>query len=142
MLQLKETIMQIKEYKDFNIDEIKNLYDAVGWKVYTDNMDNLMRGYENSLKVLAAFDGNKLIGIIRAVGDGFTIVFIQDILVIPSEQRKGIGKALVKAMINLYPKVRQIELATDIDTKTISFYKSLDFREFSELGCCGFMRLL
>nr|WP_276940028.1 GNAT family N-acetyltransferase [Helcococcus sueciensis] len=134
--------MQIKEYKDFNIDEIKNLYDAVGWKVYTDNMDNLMRGYENSLKVLAAFDGNKLIGIIRAVGDGFTIVFIQDILVIPSEQRKGIGKALVKAMINLYPKVRQIELATDIDTKTISFYKSLDFREFSELGCCGFMRLL
>lgn len=134
--------MQIKEYKDFNIDEIKNLYDAVGWKVYTDNMDNLMRGYENSLKVLAAFDGNELIGIIRAVGDGFTIVFIQDILVIPSEQRKGIGKALVKAMINLYPKVRQIELATDIDTKTISFYKSLDFREFSELGCCGFMRLL
>ena len=134
--------MQIKEYKDFNIDEIKNLYDAVGWQVYTDNMDNLMRGYENSLKVLAAFDGNKLIGIIRALGDGFTIVFIQDILVIPSEQRKGIGKALVKAMINLYPKVRQIELATDIDTKTISFYKSLDFREFSELGCCGFMRLL
>lgn len=134
--------MQIKEYKDFNIDEIKNLYDAVGWKVYTDNMDNLMRGYENSLKVLAAFDGDKLIGIIRAVGDGFTIVFIQDILVIPSEQRKGIGKALVKAMINLYPKVRQIELATDIDTKTISFYKSLDFRESSELGCCGFMRLL
>lgn len=24
--------MQIKEYKDFNIDEIKNLYDAVGWR--------------------------------------------------------------------------------------------------------------
>ncbi|MDU2584716.1 MAG: GNAT family N-acetyltransferase [Anaerococcus prevotii] len=134
--------MQIKEYKDFNIDEIKNLYDAVGWKVYTDNMDNLMRGYENSLKVLAAFDGNKLIGIIRAVGDGFTIVFIQDILVIPSEQRKGIGKALVKAMIDLYPEVRQIELATDIDTKTIGFYKSLGFKELSEVGCCGFMRLL
>ncbi|MDU3137647.1 MAG: GNAT family N-acetyltransferase [Anaerococcus prevotii] len=105
-------------------------------------MDNLMRGYENSLKVLAAFDGNKLIGIIRAVGDGFTIVFIQDILVIPSEQRKGIGKALVKAMIDLYPEVRQIELATDIDTKTIGFYKSLGFKELSEVGCCGFMRLL
>lgn len=134
--------MQIREYRDFNIDEIKNLYDAVGWKAYTDNMDNLKRGFKNSLKVLAAFDGNKLIGIIRAVGDGFTIVFIQDILVIPSEQRTGIGKALVKAMINLYPKVRQIELATDIDTKTKAFYISLGFREFSELGCCGFMRLL
>ena len=134
--------MQIKEYKDFNIDEIKNLYDAVGWKAYTDNMDNLMRGYKNSLKLLAAFNGNKLIGIIRAVGDGFTIVFIQDVLVIPSEQRRGIGNALVKAMINLYPKVRQIELATDIDPKTIGFYKSPGFKELSELGCCGFMRLL
>lgn len=134
--------MQIREYRDFNIDEIKNLYDAVGWKAYTDNIDDLKRGFKNSLKVLAAFDGNKLIGIIRAVGDGFTIVFIQDILVIPSEQRTGIGKALVKAMINLYPKVRQIELATDIDTKTKAFYISLGFREFSELGCCGFMRLL
>ena len=78
--------MQIREYKDFDIDVIKNLYDAVGWKDYTDNMDNLMRGYKNLLKVLSAFNGNKLIEIIRAVGDGFTIVFIQDILVIPSEQ--------------------------------------------------------
>lgn len=142
MLQLKETIMQIKEYKDFNIDEIKNLYDSVGWKAYTENMDNLMRGFKNSLKVLAAFDGNKLIGIIRAVGDGYTIVFIQDVLVIPSEQGKGVGKSLLKAMIDLYPEVRQIELATDIDPKTIGFYKFLGFKELSELGCCGFMRLL
>lgn len=134
--------MQIREYKDFNIDEIKNLYDAVGWKAYTDNMDNLMRGYENSLKVLAAFDGNKLIGIIRAVGDGFTIVFIQDILVMPNEQGKGVGKSLLKTMIDFYPEVRQIELATDIESKTIGFYKSLGFKELSELGCCGFMRVL
>lgn len=134
--------MQIKEYKDFNIDEIKNLYDSVGWKAYTENMDNLMRGFKNSLKVLAAFDGNKLIGIIRAVGDGYTIVFIQDVLVIPSEQGKGVGKSLLKAMIDLYPEVRQIELATDIDPKTIGFYKFLGFKELSELGCCGFMRLL
>lgn len=132
----------IKEYREFNADEIKSLYDSVGWKAYTENMDNLMRGFKNSLKVLAAFDGNKLIGIIRAVGDGFTMVFIQDVLVIPSEQGKGVGKSLLKAMIDLYPEVRQIELATDIDTKTIGFYKSLGFKELSELGCCGFMRLL
>ncbi|MDY2928241.1 GNAT family N-acetyltransferase [Anaerococcus sp.] len=134
--------MMIKEYREFNADEIKSLYDSVGWKAYTENMDNLMRGFKNSLKVLAAFDGNKLIGIIRAVGDGFTMVFIQDVLVIPSEQGKGVGKSLLKAMIDLYPEVRQIELATDIDTKTIGFYKSLGFKELSELGCCGFMRLL
>ena len=134
--------MKIEEYKNFNMDEIKSLYDAVGWKAYTDNMTRLMKGYKNSLKVLAAFRDDELIGIIRAVGDGLTIVFIQDILVMPNEQRKGVGKSLLRAMIDLYPEVRQIELVTDIDPKTIGFYKSLGFKELSEVGCCGFMRLL
>ena len=134
--------MMIEEYTEFNMDEIKSLYDAVGWKAYTDNMTRLMKGYKNSLKVLAAFRDDELIGIIRAVGDGLTIVFIQDILVMPNEQRKGVGKSLLRAMIDLYPEVRQIELVTDIDPKTIGFYKSLGFKELSEVGCCGFMRLL
>lgn len=133
--------MQFKEYTKFNFDEIKKLYDAVGWTAYTDDMDSLEKGYEKSLKVLAAYESDKLLGIIRAVGDGFTVVFIQDILVFPEEQGKGIGKALIKAMLDSYPNVRQIQLTTDIDLKTIAFYKSVGFSELSEIDCCGFMRL-
>ena len=134
--------MEIREYTDFNVDQIRNLYDEVGWTSYTDDMDSLIKGYENSLKILAAFEDNKLLGVIRAVGDGYTIIFIQDILVLPDYQRKGIGKALLDSMMDLYPNVRQIELTTDIAPETIGFYSSLGFEEFSELGCCGFMRLL
>lgn len=133
--------MQIKEYTKFNFDEIKKLYDAVGWTAYTDDMDALEKGYKNSLKVLVAYEDDKLLGIIRAVGDGFTVVFIQDILVFPEEQGKGIGKALIKAMLDYYPNVRQIQLTTDIDPKTIAFYKSVGLTELSEIACCGFMRL-
>lgn len=133
--------MQIKEYTKFNFDEINKLYDAVGWTAYTDDMGSLEKGYENSLKILAAYEDDKLLGIIRAVGDGFTVVFIQDILVFPEEQGKGIGKALIKAMLDSYPNVRQIQLTTDIDPKTIAFYKSVGFIELSEIDCCGFMRL-
>ena len=133
--------MQIKEYTEFKFDEIKKLYIAVGWTAYTDDMDSLVKGYEKSLKVLAAYEDDKLLGIIRAVGDGFTVVFIQDILVLPEEQGKGIGKALIKAMLDCYPNVRQIHLTTDIDPKTIAFYKSVGFSELSEIDCCGFMRL-
>ena len=133
--------MHIKEYTKFNFNEIKKLYDAVGWTSYTDDMDALEKGYEKSLKVLAAYEDNKLLGIIRAVGDGFTVVFIQDILVFSEEQGKGIGKALIKAMLDSYPNVRQIQLTTDVDPKTIAFYKSVGFSELSEIDCCGFMRL-
>ena len=132
--------MEIKEYKEFKKDEILHLYSEVGWRAYTEDMESLQNGYSNSLLVLAAYDNDELLGIIRAVGDGYTIVFIQDILVYPGKQRQGVGTALLKAVLEHYPDVRQIELATDNTPKTIAFYRSMGFREFSEIGCCGFMR--
>lgn len=134
--------MEIREYSDYKADEILRLYKEVGWTAYTKDMSALEQGYKNSLLVLAAYDNDTLLGIIRTVGDGFTIVFVQDILVYPEHQRKGIGTALVKAVLDRYSNVRQIELATDNTIKTLAFYKSLGFSEFSEIGCSGFMRLL
>lgn len=132
--------MEIKEYKEYKEDEIKRLYTEVGWSAYTENMQTLEQGYKNSLLVLAAYEGEELLGIIRVVGDGFTIIFVQDILVFPEKQREGIGTALLKAVLEKYPDVRQIELVTDNTPKTVAFYKSLGFYELSEIGCCGFMR--
>ncbi len=132
--------MEIKEYKEYNEEEIARLYTAVGWTAYTDNIRVLREGYKNSMLVLAAYDGDELLGIIRTVGDGATIVFVQDILVFPDKQRHGIGTALLKEILNRYPDVRQIELATDNTAKTMAFYKSMGFSEMSEIGCCGFMK--
>ena len=132
--------MEIKEYKEYKEDEIKRLYTEVGWSAYTENMQTLEQGYKNSLLVLAAYENEELLGIIRVVGDGFTIIFVQDILVFPEKQREGIGTALLKAVLEKYPGVRQIELVTDNTPKTVAFYKSLAFYELSEIGCCGFMR--
>ena len=132
--------MEIREYTEYIEKEIVRLYTEVGWTAYTDNLSALRRGFENSLLVLAAFENNELIGIIRVVGDGFTIVFVQDILVFPNQQRKGVGSLLLQAILDRYKDVRQIELATDNTPQTIAFYKSMGFSEFSELGCCGFMK--
>ena len=132
--------MEIREYKEYNECEIRRLYTEVGWTAYTENMAALEQGYRNSLLVLAAYEKETLLGIIRVVGDGYTIVWIQDILVFPAWQRQGVGTALLKAVLERFPDVRQIELATDNTPETTSFYKSLGFTEFSEIGCCGFMR--
>lgn len=132
--------MEIKEYKEYCEDEILRLYTAVGWTAYTENMPALRQGYEHSLLVLAAYEKDELLGLIRVVGDGATIVFVQDILVFPEKQGQGVGTALMRAILDRYAEVRQIELATDNTPKTIAFYKSLGFSELSEIGCCGFMR--
>ena len=133
-------IMEIREYKTYKETDILNLYASVGWTSYTRSPEVLRKGFENSLLTLAAYEGERLIGIIRAVGDGHTIVFIQDILVLPEYQQKGIGSALLQKILERYSMVRQIELVTDNDSKTISFYRSIGFREMLETGCVGFIK--
>ena len=130
----------IREYPAYNEKEILSLYASVGWTAYTDHPETLRKGCENSLLTLAAYEGEELLGILRAVGDGHTIVFLQDILVFPEHQRRGVGRALIQAALARFPHVRQIELATDNTPQTVAFYKSQGFKELSELGCCGFMK--
>ena len=132
--------MEIKNYSAYNEKEILKLYSSVGWTAYTDDPQALKQGFQNSLLVLAAYEREELLGIIRAVGDGVTIVFIKDLLVFPEKQRKGVGTALVKAVLKRYPTVRQIELTTDQSPETAAFYVSLGFSEFAKIGCRGFMK--
>lgn len=132
--------MIIREYDSYKDEEILGLYTDAGWIAYTENPDALRKGYENSLLILAAYEGDELQGIIRVVGDGHTIVFVQDILVYKRFQRQGIGSALLQAVLERYSSVRQIELVTDNTEKTVAFYRSAGFRPLSEFGCCGFMR--
>lgn len=132
--------MEIREYTEYREEEILRLYTEVGWTAYTKDMSALEQGYKHSLLVLSAYENEELLGIVRAVGDGHTIVFVQDILVFPEKQRQGVGTALLKAVLDRYPDVRQIELVTDNTPKTVAFYKSLGFSGLSEIGCCGFVR--
>ena len=133
--------MEIREYTKFNEEEIESLYASVGWTAYTEDMSALERGYCGSLLVLAAYEGKELLGIIRAVGDWATFVLIHDILVYPERQRQGVGTALMKAVLDRYSGVRQLQLLTDDTPKTAAFYRSLGFAELSEMGCLGFMRV-
>ena len=130
---------EIKEYI-YDENEVRELYSSVGWRSYTDDMEALKKGFAGSLTVLAAYNGGELTGIIRAVGDGHTVLFIQDILVRPDRQRQGIGSALLKAVLDRYKNVRQTVLVTDDTEKTKAFYLSAGFAESGQFGCCCFMR--
>ena len=133
--------MTIRELKTFDFDTILNLYSSVGWTNYTENPEMLKKAYENSLLTLGAYDGDKLVGVIRTVGDGYSIVFIQDILVFPEYQRKGIGTQLIREVMDRFSEVYQLQLMTDNTPKTISFYQSVGFVQGADLDCCAFIRM-
>lgn len=81
----------------------------------------------------------ELVGIIRVVGDGHSIIYIQDILVLPAYQRKGIGRLLLKNVLEKYSQVYQKVLLTDDQPKTKQFYESMGFRTADKFGCVGFV---
>ena len=132
--------MEIRAYTAYNEAEILPLYAQVGWTAYTQDPSALEQGFRHSLLVLAAYEQDALLGLIRVVGDGATVVLVQDLLVYPDKQRQGIGTALLKAVLERYSAVRQIQLVTDDTPKTIACYRSLGFSDLASLGCRGFMK--
>ena len=130
--------MDIIPYR-FN-EQVLALYQAVGWTAYTEDADKLERGFARSLLTLAAVEGDELLGLVRVVGDGETVVWIQDILVKPPRQRQGIGKSLLRAVLDRYQGVRQVMLMTDDSPATLAFYRSMGFAPMAELGCVGLIK--
>lgn len=132
------------EIKDFSLDdraELLSLYEDAGWTAYTKEKDALFRGIQNSLSVLAAYEDGRLVGLVRAVGDGFTVVWIQDILVLSIYRRRGIGSALIRALCDRYPHVRQIMLASDATEELSAFYAAAGFRQLGNLGMTAYMKM-
>ena len=131
----------IKEYNNYNEQEILDLYNSVGWSNYTKNTNMLKNAYSNSLKTYGAYAKEKLVGIIRVVGDGYSVVFIQDILIFPEFQRQGIGTALIQRILDEYKDVYQKHLLTDNTDKTIQFYKSIGFEMDTDIDCRAFTKV-
>lgn len=114
------------------IGELIKLYDSVGWSAYTRDIGTLRSALAGSSTLVIARDGAVLIGLARVVSDGATICYLQDVLVNPSHQGHGVGRALVQAALELYASVRQKVLLTDDGPARRRFYESLGFCDTAE----------
>ena len=131
--------VQIKEYAIFKREEVLELYESVGWTGYTRRFEIMEQAFAHSLKIYGAYVQDRPVGLIRAVGDGLTIVYIQDLLVHPAYQRMGIGKALLGRILEDYQAVYQKVLTTDDTEKTLAFYHHMGMKVDTEIGCRVFM---
>jgi len=109
------TYQQVKTIAE---SDVLALYTQVGWSAYT----------------------RQPVGLIRAVGDGVTILYIQDILVLPSYQDQGIGTQLMKTMLACYPEVRQKVLLTEEAPDTRHFYQKMGFSSCDKGEAVAFYR--
>ncbi len=98
------------------------LYEDAGWTNYTNDPGKLMRALDGSLGVISVWDGDTLVGLARVVGDGETILYVQDILLLRDYQRRGLGLRLLTEVFDRYPSVRQKVLIADGTSELRAFY--------------------
>ena len=130
-------MINITKETSVSIDDVLHLYQAVGWTNYTNQPQMLEQSLAHSLAIYVARDGEKIVGLVRLVGDGFSLVFVQDLIVLPSYQRQGIGSDLMKEALGDFKDAYQVQLATEQTEKTLGFYRSLGFETLSTYDCTG-----
>ncbi|MFJ8263854.1 GNAT family N-acetyltransferase [Rummeliibacillus sp. NPDC094406] len=127
--------------KNINIEQLEKLYNDVQWYAYTNDLIVLQQAISQSLDVISAWDGEELVGLIRVVGDGLTIIYIQDILVLNAYQNQGIATQLMQQILKKYSKVRQKVLLTEEAPDVRHFYEKNDFQSCDKGSTVAFAKL-
>lgn len=143
--KVKLTPLQITVGQVPSQEELVDLYTAVGWTAYTDNPADLVPMCAGSLYLACARDASgHLVGLVRAVGDGVSISYIQDLLVHPRYQRHGVGGQLLGAALDAVGNVRQVYITTDThatNQHVIDLYLGKGFKPIGDYNCVTLARL-
>lgn len=115
--------------RHLTVEEYLKLRKAVGW--WDVDVRALRFGLQNSLFSICVILGDDVIGCGRVVGDGGMYFYIQDIIVLPKFQGKGIGKRIMDAIMNYIDLHAQSGAFVGLMTaKGISkFYEKYGFKE-------------
>jgi ribosomal protein S18 acetylase RimI-like enzyme len=114
--------------KQVDLDPLLELYGSVGWTAYTDHPEWLQLAVEESSYVVTEWTGDgELVGLARALSDGHSIFYLQDILVRPEYQGRGVGSRLLADCLQAFAHVRQKVLLTDDEDAQRRLYERAGF---------------
>ncbi|HEU4269072.1 TPA: GNAT family N-acetyltransferase [Streptococcus pneumoniae] len=130
-------MITIRKQEIVKFEDVLHLYQAVGWINYTNQPQMLEQALYHSLVIYLALDGDAVVGLIRLAGDGFSSVFVQDLIVLSSYQRQGIGSSLMKQALGNFKEAYQVQLATEQTEKNVGFNRSMSFEILSTYNCIG-----
>lgn len=89
-----------------------------------EDIELIKKSFLSSIKVVYAYDNDKLIGFARAIGDS-TWASIYNVALLPEYQGKGIGKAIIQDLIE---QLGKRHIFTFTHPKTVSLYERMNFR--------------
>lgn len=109
--------------------EYAKLRDSVKWDKL--DLNTIERGLKNSIFSVCATFEQEVIGCGRVIGDGAMYFYIQDIIVSPAFQKRGIGKFIMNEIIKYLNKTADHNAFIGLMSAdgVIGFYEKYGFEE-------------
>ena len=123
--------IEIKPVDEVDRAAVEELYCQAGWWRESDRtpdgnrwIDALVRG---SFCFVGAFAGGRLIGMGRAISDGASDAYIQDVTVLPAFRGRGLGAAIIRRLVEELRARRIGWIGLVAEPGTEPFYRRLGF---------------
>ena len=107
-----------------SVKELADLRESIGWNRMENEYKNpLLTSYYH----IAVYEKEVLIGYIDCVSNGVTDAYIQDLMVHPDYQRRGVGTDLMKKMIDYLKKKHIYMISVVFEENLKPFYEKFGF---------------
>jgi len=118
---------ELKEITGAEFSALAELYREAGWVGPEENCEFIRRVTAGSTVFVAVYDQARIIGMGRAISDGVSDAYIQDIAVLNAYRRQGIGGEIVRRIVAAL-EARHIDwIALVGEPGTENFYRGLGF---------------
>lgn len=116
--------------KSFSVDQVVALFRAVGWHS-ADYPTRLHEALMGSSYVVTAWDGDRLVGLVRALDDGELNAYLKYLLVDPAYQGRGIAGALMRDVLDHYRDYLYVDVMPE-ESKNAPLYEHFGFERMPD----------
>jgi len=122
-----DNAIQIRFVKSARVEDVVALYKEAGWwnDEFNDSLSWVPSVIEKSFLFAGAFDGERMVGMSRALSDGVSDAYIVDVAVLKEYRGQKIAKRLVDSLVEELTRL-EIDWIVAISVPgTLDFYKKL-----------------
>lgn len=111
----------------WDASEIVALYRAGRWWQEEWTLDGIAPLIAGSFCFVVATDGGRAVGMGRAISDGCSDAYLQDIVVLPEYRQRGIGNAIVERLVSFCRERGITWIGLVAQPGTVQFYERHGF---------------